>query len=95
MTGLWCLAAHWLVNRRRLRGPIRCQAHKVAPFVLIGLGVLILIRTGALRSGEAQNSREVRLNLAAALHYLLSSRAFLVGSRTNLDRRRSSGFRGL
>ena len=48
MTGLWCLAALWFVNHRRLRGPIHRQAHRIAPFVLIGLGVLILIRTGAL-----------------------------------------------
>lgn len=48
MTGLWCLAAHWLVNHRHLQGPIRRQAHRIAPFVLIGLGTLILIRTGAL-----------------------------------------------
>jgi cadmium resistance protein CadD (predicted permease) len=47
MTGVWCLAANWLVNHRRLRGPIRRQAHRIAPFVLIGLGILILIRTGA------------------------------------------------
>jgi cadmium resistance protein CadD (predicted permease) len=51
MTGLWCLAAHWIVNHRRLRGPIHRQAHRIAPFVLIGLGVLILIRTGALSLG--------------------------------------------
>ena len=47
MTGVWCLAANWLVNHRRLRSPIRRQAHRIVPFVLIGLGVLILIRTGA------------------------------------------------
>jgi cadmium resistance protein CadD (predicted permease) len=49
MTGLWCLAAHWLVNHRALGGPIRRYAHRVVPFVLIGLGILILVRTGTLQ----------------------------------------------
>jgi cadmium resistance protein CadD (predicted permease) len=49
MTGLWCLAAHWLVNHRALGEPIRRYAHRVVPFVLIGLGILILIRTGTLQ----------------------------------------------
>jgi cadmium resistance protein CadD (predicted permease) len=34
MTGLWCLAAHWLVNHRALGVPIRAHAHRVVPFVL-------------------------------------------------------------
>jgi cadmium resistance protein CadD (predicted permease) len=46
MTALWCLAAHWLVNHRTFGVPIRAQAHRIVPFVLIGLGVLILIRSG-------------------------------------------------
>jgi cadmium resistance protein CadD (predicted permease) len=46
MTALWCLAAHWLVNHEALGAPIRAQAHRVVPFVLIGLGILILIRGG-------------------------------------------------
>jgi cadmium resistance protein CadD (predicted permease) len=49
MTGLWCLAAHWLVNHRALGAPIRRHAHRIVPFVLIGLGVLILVRTGTLQ----------------------------------------------
>jgi cadmium resistance protein CadD (predicted permease) len=49
MTGLWCLAAHWLVNHRAFGAPIRRQAHRVVPFVLIGLGILILIRSGTLQ----------------------------------------------
>ena len=49
MTGLWCLAAHWLVNHRALGAPIRHHAHRVVPVVLIGLGILILIRTGTLQ----------------------------------------------
>jgi cadmium resistance protein CadD (predicted permease) len=46
MTGLWCLGAHWLVNHRALGAPIRHYAHRVVPFALIGLGFLILMRTG-------------------------------------------------
>jgi cadmium resistance protein CadD (predicted permease) len=46
MTALWCLAAHWLVNQEALGAPIRAQTHRVVPFVLIGLGILILIRGG-------------------------------------------------
>ena len=49
MTGLWCLAAYWLVNHRALGMPIRAQAHRVVPFVLIGLGILIFIRTGTIQ----------------------------------------------
>jgi cadmium resistance protein CadD (predicted permease) len=49
MTGLWCLGAHWLVNHRALGVPIRAQAHRIVPFVLIGLGVLIFIKTGAIQ----------------------------------------------
>lgn len=47
MTGLWCFAAHWLVNHKALGVPIRHHAPQVVPFVLIGLGILILARTGA------------------------------------------------
>jgi cadmium resistance protein CadD (predicted permease) len=49
MTSIWCLAAHWLVSHRALGAPIRHHAHRVVPFVLIGLGVLILMKTGTFR----------------------------------------------
>ena len=49
MTGFWCLGAHWLVNHRALGLPIRTQAHRIVPFVLIGLGILIFIKTGAIQ----------------------------------------------
>ena len=49
MTSLWCLAAHWLVNQRALGMPTRAQAHRVVPFVLIGLGILIFIRTRTIQ----------------------------------------------
>jgi cadmium resistance protein CadD (predicted permease) len=49
MTGLWCLGAHWLVNHRALGAPIRHYAQRAVPFLLIGLGVLILIRSGTIQ----------------------------------------------
>jgi cadmium resistance protein CadD (predicted permease) len=47
--GFWCLGAHWLVNHRAIGLPIRSQAHRIVPFVLIGLGILIFIKTGAIQ----------------------------------------------
>jgi cadmium resistance protein CadD (predicted permease) len=42
MTIIWCLAAGWLVNHPMLGKPIRRYGQRVLPFVLIGLGILIL-----------------------------------------------------
>ena len=42
MTAFWCLAAHWMVNHRTLGAPIRRYGHRLLPFVLIGLGLMIL-----------------------------------------------------
>jgi cadmium resistance protein CadD (predicted permease) len=42
MTALWCFLAHAMVNHPKLGSPIRRYGHRVAPAVLIGLGVLIL-----------------------------------------------------
>lgn len=42
MTGLWCLAALWLVRHPAASAPIRSHGRKVAPFVLIAIGLLIL-----------------------------------------------------
>ena len=47
MTAAWCVAAFWLVNPRVLGAPLRGCANRVVPFVLIGLGFLILIKSGA------------------------------------------------
>jgi cadmium resistance protein CadD (predicted permease) len=48
MTGAWCVAAFWLVKHRALRAPLRGYANRVVPFVLIGLGFLILIKSGVI-----------------------------------------------
>jgi cadmium resistance protein CadD (predicted permease) len=48
MTGAWCVAAFWLVKHRALGAPLRGYANRVVPFVLIGLGFLILIKSGVI-----------------------------------------------
>jgi cadmium resistance protein CadD (predicted permease) len=47
MTALWCFVAHSMVNHPRLGTPIRNYGHRVAPIVLIGLGILILYQAGS------------------------------------------------
>jgi cadmium resistance protein CadD (predicted permease) len=49
LTILWCFAAWWLVRRTALGKPLRRYGDVLLPFILIGLGVLILYRSGALR----------------------------------------------
>lgn len=48
MTGVWCLAARWLVSHWALGVPIRAYGPKVFPLVLIVLGGWILYRTGSI-----------------------------------------------
>jgi len=48
MTALWCFIAHSMVNHPKLGVPIRRYGHRVAPIVLIGLGILILYQAGSL-----------------------------------------------
>src|SRR5882757_4861440 len=47
MTALWCYFAHWMVNHPKLGAPIRLYGHRVAPIVLIGLGILIIYQAGS------------------------------------------------
>jgi cadmium resistance protein CadD (predicted permease) len=47
MTALWCFLAHAIVNRPKWGLPIRRYGHRLAPVVLIGLGVLILCQAGS------------------------------------------------
>jgi cadmium resistance protein CadD (predicted permease) len=49
LTILWCLAAWWLVRLTVLGKPLRRYGHVILPFILIGLGLLILYRSGAFR----------------------------------------------
>lgn len=48
LTVLWCFAAWWLVRHTVLGKPLRRYGHVVLPFVLIGLGLLVLYRSGAI-----------------------------------------------
>jgi cadmium resistance protein CadD (predicted permease) len=48
LTLAWCFAALWLVSHAALGGPLRRYGHILLPFVLIGLGGLILYRSGAV-----------------------------------------------
>jgi cadmium resistance protein CadD (predicted permease) len=47
MTALWCFVAHSMVNHPKLGTPIRRFGHRVAPIVLIGLGIQILYKAGS------------------------------------------------
>jgi len=49
MTAFWCFLAHWMVNHPKLGAPIRRYGHRVAPVVLIGLGILIIYEAGSLQ----------------------------------------------
>ena len=49
LTILWCLAAWSLVRHTVLGKPLRRYGDIVLPFILIGLGLLILYRSGAFR----------------------------------------------
>jgi len=49
LTILWCFAAWWLVRHTALGKPLRRYGLVLLPFILIGLGGLILYRSGALR----------------------------------------------
>ena len=47
LTLLWCFAALGLVRHTALGKPLRRYGHVLLPFILIGLGGLILYRSGA------------------------------------------------
>lgn len=47
MTALWIAAAHWFISHPTLGAPIRKYGPRLVPFVLIGLGVLIMTDAGS------------------------------------------------
>jgi cadmium resistance protein CadD (predicted permease) len=47
MTLLWCAVAGWLVHHPMFGKPIRRYGHRLLPFVLIGVGGLILYEAGS------------------------------------------------
>jgi cadmium resistance protein CadD (predicted permease) len=49
LTLVWCFAALGLVRHTVLGKPLRRYGHVLLPFILIGLGLLILYRSGAFR----------------------------------------------
>jgi len=49
MTGLWLSAAHFLVNHPTIGAPIRRYGHRIVPFILVALGILILHEAGTVR----------------------------------------------
>jgi cadmium resistance protein CadD (predicted permease) len=49
LTLLWCFAALGLVRHTAMGKPLRRYGHILLPFILIGLGLLILYRSGAVR----------------------------------------------
>jgi cadmium resistance protein CadD (predicted permease) len=48
LTVVWCFVALWLVSHETLGKPLRRYGHLLLPFILIGLGGLILNRSGAI-----------------------------------------------
>jgi cadmium resistance protein CadD (predicted permease) len=47
MTAVWCFFAYWLVNRPTLGMPIRRYGRRVAPLILIAIGVLVMHEAGS------------------------------------------------
>jgi cadmium resistance protein CadD (predicted permease) len=50
MTGLWCLTGKLLVSHPAIGRPIRYWGHAIVPFVLMGIGVYVLAKTGAIHA---------------------------------------------
>lgn len=49
MTAVWLTVAYKLTTHPDLGAPIRRYGHRIVPFVLIGLGILILVEAGTFR----------------------------------------------
>lgn len=49
MTAVWCFLAHWMVKHPALGPPMRHYGNRVVPFVLIGLGMLLLFQAGSFK----------------------------------------------
>lgn len=48
LTGLWRFLAHWLVFHSAFGAEIRRYGNRINPFVLIGLGVMIMFEAGSI-----------------------------------------------
>ena len=47
MTALWLTVGHGLVSHPKFGAPLRRHGHRVLPFVLIGIGIIILHEAGS------------------------------------------------
>lgn len=47
MTGLWCFFAHWIVHHPTFGKPIRRYGQRMAPLLLIAIGISILYDAGS------------------------------------------------
>ena len=54
MTGIWCFFAHWIVHHPTFGKPIRRYGRRLAPLVLIAIGVSILYEAGRFGLLEAK-----------------------------------------
>lgn len=48
MVRVWCFIADWLAENPLTAGPLRRYGRLLMPFVLIGIGITILVESGAL-----------------------------------------------
>lgn len=48
LTGIWCILSYKLVNNRFMGRKIFTYGHLILPFVLIGIGIIILFRGGGI-----------------------------------------------
>jgi cadmium resistance transport/sequestration family protein len=50
MVGVWCYAAYRLIQMRAIADTLTRYGNQLVPFVLIGLGIAILVKSGTLAS---------------------------------------------
>ena len=50
MVGVWCYAAYRLIQMRAIADTLTRYGNQLVPFVLIGLGMVILVKSGTLAS---------------------------------------------
>ncbi|MEG4287182.1 cadmium resistance transporter [Microcoleus sp. A006_D1] len=50
LVGVWCYAAYRLIQMRAIADNLTCYGNQLVPFVLIGLGFVILLKSGTLAS---------------------------------------------
>ena len=48
LTAAWCVVPHFMVNHPKIQSPILRYGHRIVPFVLIGIGVMIFHDAGTI-----------------------------------------------